>query len=808
MQVIYYPFTYSPPHNGEFYDSLKRKINQHIDSLNKKIEIILALNNDQKSSVISIRNGYRDIIVRNTPTQEMMAESNDSNQIAEYIFILYLSWKDIFAQTNSLIYRKFHSLILPYFGSTYTTYKSLMDYFIQLIYREDGKNMKQLIEACISLIQSFSVIREKHFEPINQPAKLNSMGLKMVTISTIDRWPTDSVSAISSTPDFDNSNAVISNNEYRIKPKNKYVGENRLEVISSPLRHSNPNVRKAWYFINQQKPQIINKYMQFSIYEICDPVFVSLEDVQNFAAFYDLEVPDGLMLQSACYLLMVMHGLKFTDSLFRNRNTLIYLLDVLKYSKLSMLQIFKSMNMPRLPFKLIPVERLVDILLDPKKTIPSDLVEMCNKYQMIISSKKNFQIAFECFSTYELLTHNLDLFFVFNDEIVKLLTTSSIEPEMRIPTIQDLLATKYGILFEGAIELKTIYKSLPYYRRYLYATVEPTRTDTYEELSLWSDFQLEYKFNISMRQFYRNQRIEFLLQWQKTPTFFIPRNDTKQALIHRYKYSINKETLLGTEIEHDNTSFFIGFGTATSYYLYEPDELCGSFYKDDETGSRIYRRPENQAKHFTSTEIDQLISLLSHYRTIPNGKKLFDLIDEIKADIYRLTDADLKLKADYNKLPTDQKKLVNGYLRKLFDMAMYLRQWKGPPHPYPLLNRDTGKEHSVKHELDAGAVTETGKALQSAMLLMTEITDLFDSLKEGKRIINRLMIINYVKSDRLVQLERGSELLVNQYRRVIEGNYCIRLVSSQFVATADHYMHMFTNEHTPGFDYKQLETIG
>lgn len=139
----------------------------------------------------------------------------------------------------------------------------------------------------------------------------------------------------------------------------------------------------------------------------------------------------------------------------------------------------------------------------------------------------------------------------------------------------------------------------------------------------------------------------------------------------------------------------------------------------------------------------------------------------------------------------ENKALMRNYWTTYFQMGMYMRQWQGPGHPYPIAREATGREEVVGTDREIQIATNVQNAKiqleQTAAQMPQNIQDL----------INDLGVVKHVNN----QVESDRTKIGARYNRVINlGTYCIRMASGPWSYTGAYYLKQILNEHIPGFD--------
>jgi hypothetical protein len=163
-----------------------------------------------------------------------------------------------------------------------------------------------------------------------------------------------------------------------------------------------------------------------------------------------------------------------------------------------------------------------------------------------------------------------------------------------------------------------------------------------------------------------------------------------------------------------------------------------------------------------------------------NGKELLEVFrSSLKTQFRRLNRKDLKSATEW--------------LSVLFEIGMYMRKWKGDPHPYPLLESDTLGTYDEDLIVDRfGYLAEIELRMSTKMRDRMRNLISYD-LRHGNIINHHRSIGFYI--DRVVLNDDKSDA------------GCIRVNSTIFIGTAYSYLSFLLNSPPPRFNPKCLEGI-
>ena len=267
-----------------------------------------------------------------------------------------------------------------------------------------------------------------------------------------------------------------------------------------------------------------------------------------------------------------------------------------------------------------------------------------------------------------------------------------------------------------------------------------------------------------------------------TDQFFTP-------IARKKEYILNHETIMGTDVQ-DLDTFMVAYGTATGYRLYEVDDLYGAFHVDEDDGTFDFRHPEDITQSFDQTSINRLVDLLKAYPQNDELDRLQERIQQGVAIMEEMIEEDEVVCKRLAQLDRHERETMKTLLIHIFEMGMYMRRWKGPGHPYPLIEEDT----IIRGFDPEGLVIDT----------YSSINHIADNLSPTmNQFYNELPLVRYIKGKIKV-----SNLSTRPYiTKVFSGKECIRMASIYLVSSGYHYLKVHFSHGIPGFDKQQIESI-
>lgn len=333
----------------------------------------------------------------------------------------------------------------------------------------------------------------------------------------------------------------------------------------------------------------------------------------------------------------------------------------------------------------------------------------------------------------------------------------------------------------------------------IFKTIMQTDTPIKTLLDTFSDEQLDtivYDkkiFDISERYIYVEKIVE---SWSKN-YFYL---DKKFGSLCK-----NKESLInGEEFIEIDDKFYMTGNILTELNCFTLEDLLSSFIANtDETGYVSFKTPFDKNIVYTLAELVSLKDIIEKEETLSlnlrginlNKEQILEkfneyifLAQEQESEGYQIL-RDLKIYTKQNS------ETIIDLFMNLFYLGMYFRQWKGPPHPYPLNRADTGVELSRDSEDEVNfSIKWTeyyAKIDENLASLPQNIREKINGLTIYKSYKNNAPVIysTYVSSFTFQEL----------YTRVKAGDECIRMSSTPFVFSAAYYLKVIANHNIEGF---------
>ena len=567
----------------------------------------------------------------------------------------------------------------------------------------------------------------------------------------------------------------VGQNPYILIP-DKYlqmISEHREVVITTS------NYAQELFDLDKILPETIEHLFKYH-FEIVDKL--EFPDVIIYGAIYGVDytrIKTKSVYEISCYTLIWLY-LTYEYSF----NYIEPLVD--KLSRRSLESIGIKLGVPVKVSKVLDISDIIDII-KTKEFNPSNLEEL-------IDAGDRFEY---------LTTHQYaHLFYVMYPDLIK----ASFEKPIRIEELIDKLSddTAEEISQELGMLIPNIYQKdltryiehniISYSHRYDKSPrIKPNIMVLSEKLaknpsSLATGFiyRLSDSEIMDYTGFYipyrnRDELIDKSIDLLHYETFMYP-------LSNNFRYSINDESLFGTpvsEIKHP-----ICYGTAVKYYTFEVEELYNAFFTDED-GTVEFRHPEDLSAVYSIEEIKELLNLLERFSNHKEFPKLIDRINDIIIKHHEMDEYDEQLFERFSEFDEIEKDYIREVLFKIFETGMYMRRWKGPGYPYPLLSYET------KTTSDVFMI----KLSEEINKLRTLIGDLSDDIQE------------FILSMRIYKYNNGHELnrshiqFGDEWTLILKEASCIRVASAYFVGTGFHFLRVFFNETISGVDDTKIDSI-
>ena len=245
---------------------------------------------------------------------------------------------------------------------------------------------------------------------------------------------------------------------------------------------------------------------------------------------------------------------------------------------------------------------------------------------------------------------------------------------------------------------------------------------------------------------------------------------------------------------------FIGRGSlATGFDCYLVTELFETWNSNTSSeGVIVFKDPLHYQTEFRVADLRAMKDAVNSGRGgVPASPQIAAVFDDY------IRQAELQTSSDFQVLrrlrswtaeSPQNRALMRQFWVNYFEMGMYMRQWNGPGHPYPIQREATGREAEV------GSQTEemiSRNVYGKKVIYEQTIAQMPVPIAEAIRGLTIMKNVNGLA-------ERDESTVGRRYRDVIErGNYCIRMASSPWAFTGAYYLKQIVNEDIPGYDLAQ-----
>lgn len=226
-------------------------------------------------------------------------------------------------------------------------------------------------------------------------------------------------------------------------------------------------------------------------------------------------------------------------------------------------------------------------------------------------------------------------------------------------------------------------------------------------------------------------------------------------------------------------------GNFKSFNCFTCSELIQLWSSNIEHAKYHYSLPYDIASEMSDTTCYQLIILCRCYNMIKEADEIRSLHDQIYSNKVVLVQGEDNRIKQFKSFDKERQQRIRQFYTTMFECGMYMRRWKGEGHPYPIKYDDTTDE---KIDPYIGATPC--------------LNHMKDALKVDKWLRSTPMVNNandgyYVTSD----------LLERYFPGVYDGETCIRMASTQFIATAERSLRVYLGERIPNFNSREVSRI-
>lgn len=252
----------------------------------------------------------------------------------------------------------------------------------------------------------------------------------------------------------------------------------------------------------------------------------------------------------------------------------------------------------------------------------------------------------------------------------------------------------------------------------------------------------------------------------------------------------SRETLFGNDLV--DLGYFLGKGNyTTGFVCYEVDEFIQAFESTRESGRYTFYDPHNLKQELSTKEIKRILRALESnrrgVRVDPSLIEHFNKYTEIseaqgRTDYVRIR----KIREWVSQSPMNRDLLLSA-LKAYLHAGLYMRQWRGPGHAYPVFSHQTGREpetEDAQRVIDVRAANEAKVVLEYLDKMPQHIQDAFWSLR-----------VYFHENGK--PTDKGKDIKT-RWLEVFVGGMCIRTASGPWVYTALYYLKYILDETIPG----------
>ncbi len=172
--------------------------------------------------------------------------------------------------------------------------------------------------------------------------------------------------------------------------------------------------------------------------------------------------------------------------------------------------------------------------------------------------------------------------------------------------------------------------------------------------------------------------------------------------------------------------------------------------------------------------VDDVEELIRSYPVSAEGQSLLKVISRIYTKVSHLEGLNIQLLREYNNLPLASRAVIDTHMMEVFYIGMYFRRWKGPGHPYPV-----GSSATFGEDPDAIANEKLFALEEKRASYSADVTTFLSKISSVDTDKRKTFVVNKHFSFEKI------------YTFVINRNYCIRMASTIFIATAAYHFSVY-----------------
>lgn len=240
--------------------------------------------------------------------------------------------------------------------------------------------------------------------------------------------------------------------------------------------------------------------------------------------------------------------------------------------------------------------------------------------------------------------------------------------------------------------------------------------------------------------------------------------------------------------KHDETDPTLSFGIQKNYRCFQASELEGCFREYD--GVFMFRDPDwipgsNNPKDFSLESIKALQTLLHEEQ---HRYAVDKLLIKINYGLECMKSAAMQiqhLKNQMTNFTLEQKNIIELYLAWMFTYSMWMRFWKGPGNPWPMVKVNVGNARARVREARSSP-DERDEHIFIQECSRTMIIEMYERDIQLKEWIESLPTI-YYDFDSL-EASCASHTIKSILDSIAIGNYCMGFGSDTILKTAYYYI--------------------
>lgn len=301
-----------------------------------------------------------------------------------------------------------------------------------------------------------------------------------------------------------------------------------------------------------------------------------------------------------------------------------------------------------------------------------------------------------------------------------------------------------------------------------------------EKLEQYTSQEIIDAFDLNELNLYRRSDILQKIRGEITNNYWFLehtkcRNDDSITIITMEKY--------GELDKNDLNDPIVSYGNRFKYDCYPLSELVTSFREYD--GDFKFKIPDKNDE-FTLREIIELAALVETMPNSDNKTEFFRAFEKGFAFDMELKNKLKIIRTKYSKFNPDEQYLIKLFFSWLFLYGMWMRFWKGPGYPYPIMRIHNIYDEAERNKQQRCSPAERDQHSFIQQHMLSIIRETIEKDKNLNNWINDISLVQYNFSTKKSTLRDRS--LKDYLDQFILGEECMGYGGDYIIETAYYYI--------------------